>query len=154
MLILGPQHFTRSPDGVAKMTTEQMDPFTLKALKVSILHWEENLAHVKAGDWLDIKIGRSSCALCTRFILDCRTSCRVSEMCPVFKSTNADSCKGTPHEDVADFYTSLGRDSYGNIWYRRPDYFSRGCIPFQLLLETACQLEVDFLKSLLPPTSV
>lgn len=70
-----------------------MKKVTLKALKASIKHWEEDDGHMEGGN----------CALCRRFVHVhnpkaghcCIKS--TGEKCPVYAKTGKIECEGTPY---------------------------------------------------------
>lgn len=105
-----------------------MTPEALTALKDSIAHWERKVA-----DPENEPIGRKSCALCIQFIEDGCVGC------PVKSRTGRKNCEGTPYIDVSNAQ-----------WE-----FEHGYVPLEAyiyinIFRAKCQLELDFLKSLLP----
>lgn len=102
-----------------------MDDRTLKALKASIEHWEEN-ALLAEHDWS--AISSESCALCDEF-----SDSEECYGCPVAKAANASGCIDTPWEDACGAMQRwiVGRGS-GKAFRK------------------AAQDELDFLRSLLP----
>jgi len=99
-----------------------MNKKTLKALKLSIKHWEENLSHAKDNDLDKINIGTTYCALCVLYFK------KICFGCPVFNVTGMIDCKGSPYIAVVEL-----------IKYNKSDGMVK-----------ACSDEVEFLKSLLP----
>ncbi len=102
-----------------------MDEKTAKALEESIKHWEENVQAAKKGR--DVSIDPYDCALCKMFML--AYADRGCTSCPVYKKTGESYCHGTPYYEVMPSCLSI--DS----------------------LASACQAELDFLKSLRDPPS-
>jgi hypothetical protein len=105
-----------------------MKPETLEALKASIEKWERN---VEATRFSDVLLGASYCPLCNLFY-------RVMESepckgCPVAVKTGEPYCGRTPYEWVVDIYEA---------WIMRAATVEQW--------QEAAQVEVDFLKSLLP----
>jgi hypothetical protein len=78
------------------MEVRNMDERTLKALKDSIRHWEENVA---ATDMDGISTDAEDCALCREFNTGIRhgKECRG---CPVYKKTGNRFCSETPYSRV------------------------------------------------------
>ena len=103
-----------------------MTPETLRALRTSITHWEENLT-VNSPD--DVDYGSDSCALCAHFI---QNNC---EGCPVEEKTGQWRCQDSPYEDVLKAIET---------WEENPT------VENSKKVKIAVQAELDFLKSLLP----
>ena len=101
-----------------------MDKGTLKALKKSIEHWEEN---AKASKKRPAKLGPEECALCVQFISN---SCRG---CPVRESTGRMLCTDSPYEDCIYAWAAylIGQSTLKEF-------------------RAAAKRELQFLKSLLP----
>jgi len=98
-----------------------------KALEASIEKWERNASVATAAQLPAVPVGGLDCPLCV--------ACGIGEdeeaicsKCPVMRRTGKDACAGTPFYDC---------------W--RAQYF-RNLADFR----RHAQLEVDFLKSLLP----
>lgn len=71
---------------------------TKKALLASIEHWREN---EQAKSFKQVRLGRTSCALCQRFGYTCeRTTPKTTELCPVAKATGRKCCHNTPYSDA------------------------------------------------------
>lgn len=107
--------------------TPAMPPETLEALRLSIKHWEENVAAVYPAA---ASIGSDGCALCQKF----RDNDCVG--CPVAEHTNKEACKGTP------YYPAI---SALHLWLGEPKDASH-----REQWRIAAQAELDFLRSLLP----
>ena len=107
-----------------------MTPETLTALKLSIKHWEENLA---AEEPFEVSIGANSCALCKQFRRPDRPVYCAG--CPVRDATELNGCAGSPFEDANKAH---------NAWCRYKTDRSRDA------WREAARAELDFLKSLLP----
>lgn len=118
-----------------------MDKKTLKALKESILKWEQN---TKAETPSDVSLGHSNCALCIRHTgINGRVECNE---CPVMRFTRIRGCINTPYQNAL---------AAKNFWFDMYDITDMG-LPYEVPSDAkqgwqeAAQLEVDFLKSLLP----
>lgn len=103
-----------------------MSPKTLKALKASIKHWEENVA---AETPQGAGVRGDKCALCQKF------ASNYCSGCPVFKKTLKRGCDGTPYFRAYDAYYAWKKA-------QDDDHKAEWC--------KAAQAEVVFLKSLLP----
>lgn len=101
-----------------------MDARTLKALKGSIKHWQEN-SKAKTTD--DASTSYLMCPLCSEFI---KQGCRG---CPVMVATGQTSCEGSPYSEADE---SLMDWKFGKG--RREAFIA------------AAKEELKFLKSLLP----
>jgi hypothetical protein len=101
-----------------------MNKKTLKALKGSIKHWEDNVKRSEKNEVL--LLSDKNCPLCHLFIYE-----RCAK-CPIYLRTKAEWCHNTPFRKVS----SIVR---------------RGEINGNLVVE-ACKEELKFLKSLLPKT--
>jgi hypothetical protein len=101
-----------------------MDFETLKALKESIKHWQENVKLAKEGEKI-IRTGPGVCSLCIKFNIS-GSRC---EGCPIRKKTKKLYCGGTPYYEVI-------RHKFDSA-------------EKQLLIKS-CRKEVAFLRSLLP----
>lgn len=110
----------------AKMTGA-MDPKTLRALKASIAHWEQNATAETFGE---VRIGVSTCALCALFS---RKRCA---KCPVRLATGVIGCSRSPYDNASDARSE---------WEHDP-----GNPTFAEAFRAAARKEVEFLKSLLP----
>lgn len=112
-----------------------MDARTLEALRLSITHWEENLAAAKAGE--EFSIYDTECALCAEFAKESTTVrgnyTTVCHGCPVKESSGKHCCQGTPWNRVRNLMPGKG--------------FHSG----DLNLISAVEAELNFLRSLLPP---
>lgn len=107
----------------------KMDAKTLEALKGSIAKWEK----IVAGNGGDE--GEDNCPLCKVFLVGQKTICIG---CPVFASTGAHGCLGSPYENWVTLNCEYDSDD-GDPWFAdTPE------------LIAAAQAELDFLKSLLP----
>jgi hypothetical protein len=99
-----------------------MDSKTLKALKNSIRHWEDNVSRAKKSKCIDTSL--ISCALCRMFYCcDCRG-------CPVYKKSHYKYCGHTYYYSVRKLIDNGSVDD--------------------IKLVKACKKELNFLKSLLP----
>lgn len=107
-----------------------MDERTLKALKKSIAHWEENVA-AETPD--DASTAADDCALCAEFNSGHTDQCNG---CPVRNATGYRCCVGTPYMAA---HTAL------SAWRQEPQNAE-----LQAEWRTAAQAQFDFLKSLLP----
>ena len=123
-----------APLSLPRMETN-MKPITLRALKASIAHWKRNAADPKKAE-----ISASACALCRRFNdlsnpLFCKRKLKNEiEVCPVFRVTGKDSCKGSP-------YTAF-HDAWGTAYDNKEWDIKK--------LTKLANDEVEFLESLLP----
>jgi len=107
---------------MARMTNDE-------ALKLSIMHWEENATARKP---LDIDVSVGSCALCNlHFKEDCLG-------CPIRNVTKRSFCNGTPYYTVLDT-AKKWRDDYDN--YNDTTESKKACID-------ACKAEAEFLRGL------
>lgn len=108
-----------------------MDKRTLKALKGSIKHWQEN---VDAETPDDATTDGFACDLCDEFH-DKYDDLPECAGCPVYKKTGQTGCTGTPyfpaHHALRD-WRFKGTSSHKQAWRK------------------AAQAELDFLISLLP----
>jgi hypothetical protein len=107
-----------------------MDERTLIALKMSIQHWEANVA-AESPD--QPNISGDVCPLCTLFYDSPIDDYCVG--CPVSKKTGMSSCSGTPWYEV---WKALGNWQYYKNDETKKQYKKRA------------EQELDFLKSLLP----
>lgn len=103
-----------------------MTPNTLRALRASIKHWEENAA---AETPEEVGATARECALCAKFIYGGCTDC------PVFYETGNELCEGTPYIAAFDALEA---------WEATPTPEAEAAF------RIAARAEVDFLKSLLP----
>lgn len=109
-----------------------MNKKTLRALKKSIKHWEENVA---AENVTQASITAQSCALCDEFI---RYEC---EGCPISAKVKYDLCRNTPYQDAKHAWFCWSDDQHtGN------ENNEKLCAQFRMHAEK----ELKFLKSLLP----
>lgn len=110
-----------------------MNQTTLRALKNSIQHWEENLESAKKGDWSSISTWAEHCALCEVFYgRDCRG-------CPV----KTFECADTPYVEVVEtlrYWQAL----------RKACPTPQTAKEAKTALRQAIKAELEFLKSLLP----
>jgi len=104
-----------------------MDKQTLKALKASIKHWEENTAHAKARNYWLIDVRAEACALCDLFLKHFCIDC------PICHYTKMNGCVNTPYKKVV---LSLYEGNTLGLGYDG--------------ITAACRRELEFLKSLLP----
>lgn len=102
-----------------------MTPTTLKALKLSIAHWDR-LATGKRrkGE----TVGRTWCSLCSLFNPPRVSFCSDCVGCPVMDATKAHYCNNSPYVDALAHSLKLNSVAFKN----------------------AAKLELAFLKSLLP----
>lgn len=108
---------------------DNMDAYTLSALRGSIRKWEKIVAGTE-GD-----AGWKNCPLCLRFGKDC---CLDGELCPVFAATNIHFCDDTPYDDWLDHVA---------------DKHNFNLVPFMAecpACTALAQAEADFLKGLTP----
>jgi len=107
--------------------TAPMPARTLKALKASIKHWEENVAAETVNDasvkWRD-------CALCRLFYEN-----SVCSGCPVFARTGSTACEQTPYNEAKVEYDEWE-------WHEDTKY--------RTAFRKAARAELKFLRSLLP----
>ena len=107
---------------------------TLKALRESIKHWEENLEAAKARWFEGVLIGWSHCALCK--LHNSRDSNKPDcEGCPVREESGYIHCVNTPYEEVESAMGLRG-------------LYKRNRKPEKVV--AACEKELEFLRSLLP----
>lgn len=120
-----------------------MNPDTLKALQASIEHWERLV--VCDPRTSDEEPFSKDCPLCQRFRAD---SCKLYpkhkdvEQCPVAIKTGYVGCRSTPWRATAEAFNAFS-DKYDET----PDedkIFN---------WKQTAQAELDFLRSLLPPTT-
>lgn len=104
-----------------------MDEQTLRALRASVEHWEEN---VEAETPNEASISMHHCALCLRFFEDGCSGC------PVFNVTKVVRCFRTPYGKAS---LKLTR------WHSHP-YDAE----YRDEWRKAAQAELDFLRGLLP----
>lgn len=111
-----------------------MDDRTLKALRASIKHWEDN---VEARSPHNASAAASKCALCEMFTLDPDDCCTG---CPVSNATGQTECENTPYYTAR---TALV------VWRKEPSNDE-----LRAAWRKGAQAELDFLRSLLPKESV
>ena len=109
-----------------------MNNDTLKALKDSIKHWEQNYRRRLPKN---VVVGPGACALCVLFTNE-YTTIRACGSCPVGNKTGVTLCINTPYAEAAQAHS---------VWSKQPDSFVAKFDWLQVCLE-----EIDFLKSLLP----
>lgn len=77
---------------------------TIRALKKSIVHWEENVEEVERALLLDIvpkiSLAPAKCALCNKFRVN--NPCGKCQGCPIQNKTGRTDCMLTPYGRVAD----------------------------------------------------
>jgi len=105
----------------------EMHKRTLKALKASIKHWEENLA---TDDPFSARFSSHHCPLCKIFLIFTTLYSAECRGCPIKITTGKDLCQETPWDDAMNGI---------NKWR------DGGPKPVAEI-----QAEIDFLKSLLP----
>jgi hypothetical protein len=117
-----------------------MNPDTLTALQLAIKKWERIV------DGTEADLGAQNCALCRRFnertvTHDCKTEW---ELCPVYKESGEDNCANTP-------YTAWNnaQNKEGRILWSWTSQNRKADTPHLVAL---AQAELDFLRSLLPPS--
>ena len=111
-----------------------MNPDTEVALRESIKHWEGIVAGTEASS------GSRNCALCQRFRtrgvgVACTTN---DEVCPVAIAVGECGCRGTPYERFEKLADRS--ESKAGRWAFTPE------------AKAVAREELEFLKSLLPPT--
>lgn len=107
-----------------------MNRKTLKALKASIEHWEENC---RAETTDDVSVGANDCALCDEYHTGNHATACVG--CPVWAKTGEQYCRRTP---------------YGAAKHARLDWGWEPTPVNRAKFRRAARREVNFLKSLLP----
>jgi hypothetical protein len=113
-----------------------MDERTLKALRASIKHWEENAA---ATHWSEADVAGTSCALCDEFYDWPSDDYPCCGGCPVAEKTGYAGCNGSPYYSASfAFYRWPHRHNEGQGEAAAKEF------------RRAAQAELDFLRSLLP----
>lgn len=112
-----------------------MHPKTLEALKESIAKWEKNLL---APEPDDVKTASTECPLCTLFFWVADVS-MVCNGCPIKNATGQRQCAQTPYREAT---------AYKYMWKAARNKNKREA--YRLRCMEYVQMEVDFLKSLLP----
>lgn len=118
-----------------------MKPETLKALEGSIVKWTKIVNRETADR------GPDNCPLCKRFDPFSDNPCVIGEegeeeQCPVMIATGESNCNGSPYEEFDDL---MGSNYY---------WTSRGLRRIRVKDDETvmlAQLELEFLKDLLPP---
>lgn len=105
----------------------KMNKATLKALRASIKHWEENVA---AETPENASVDAAYCALCRKFYKD-----HLCIGCPVMTNTGFSCCENSPYENANDKLYDWEIGGSRANWRR------------------AAKKELEFLKSLLPQES-
>lgn len=108
-----------------------MKPKQLAALQESIAYWEENLAKL---DWTKLQFGREVCPLCKLNYLSCQE-------CPIYLVSGKPDCDNTPFYPAYAAFHNWQKAPFENpeVWYNARDRW-----------RSACQVEIDFLRSILP----
>jgi hypothetical protein len=73
---------------------------TMKALKKSIIHWQDNVYFAEAGNFRMMTTSRTKCALCNLFNKYETTITERCHGCPVHADTGEQYCHGTPYMKV------------------------------------------------------
>lgn len=115
-----------------------MNKETLRALKASIAHWEENL---KASTPETANTSMEGCALCGLFVSDSESRApQDCEGCPVYNKTKQRYCKNSPYEAAHYIHVK---------WTEECDDENTAKI-LHSIWRLCAKEELEFLKSLLP----